>query len=146
MNKRARLRFAAFALITLGIPALAQSAPLDPRTATYELRIYYPAPGKMDALNARFREHTLKIFEKHGMTNVAYWNEPATPAAPNGRLVYVLAFPDKAARDADWEAFRTDPEWLAVVAASEAGGKLVEKIDSSLMSLTDYSPPPTLSR
>ncbi|GAA0437603.1 MULTISPECIES: NIPSNAP family protein [Sphingomonas] len=121
-------------------PAIAQSPALDPKTAVYELRIYYPAPGKLAALNARFREHTLTLFAKHGMHNVAYWNEQPTAEAPEGRLVYVLAYPSREAREASWKAFGADPEWRAVVATSEAGGKLVTKIDSVFMTLADYSP------
>lgn len=128
------------ALLASGV-AQAEPAKLDPKTAVYELRTYYPAPGKAAALNARFREHTLGLFAKHGMTNVAYWNELPTDAAPEGRVVYVLAYPSRAARDADWAAFGKDPEWQKVVAASEAAGKLVTKVDSVFMTATDYSPP-----
>ncbi|WP_082474711.1 NIPSNAP family protein [Sphingomonas sp. Leaf343] len=118
----------------------------DPRTAIYELRTYYPAPGKLAALNARFREHTLALFARHGMTNVAYWNEAPSPEAPDGRVIYVLAYPDRAARDAAWKAFGSDPEWRAIAAASEANGKLVAKVDSVFMTMTDYSPPLSLKR
>lgn len=128
------------ALLASGV-AQAEPAKLDPKTAVYELRTYYPAPGKAAALNARFREHTLGLFAKHGMTNVAYWNELPTDAAPEGRVVYVLAYPSRATRDADWAAFGKDPEWQKVVAASEAAGKLVTKVDSVFMTATDYSPP-----
>lgn len=138
--------FACLALATTAAPAFAQHAALDPQTAVYELRIYYPAPGKLAALNARFREHTLKLFEKHGMRNVAYWNEQPTKDAPEGRVVYVLAYPSREAREADWKAFGADPEWRAVVAASEADGKLVTKVDSVFMTMADYSPPITLPR
>src|SRR4051812_30463746 len=101
------MRFAIFAYLALAAaaPALAQAPANDPRAATYELRTYYPAPGKLAALNSRFRDHTLKLFAKHGMRNVAYWNEIPTPEAPEGRLIYVLAYPSRAARDADWKAF-----------------------------------------
>lgn len=138
--------FASFALAAIAAPVLAQSVALDPRTAVYELRTYYPAPGKLAALNARFREHTLRLFEKHGMRNVAYWNEQPTKEAPDGRVIYVLAYPSRAARDASWNAFGADPEWRAVAAKSEAGGKLVAKVDSVFMTMTDYSPTIGLSR
>lgn len=132
-------------LACLALPAIATSAPaqqsaLDPQAAFYELRIYYPAPGKLAALNARFRNHTLGLFAKHGMRNVAYWNEQPTEGAPEGRVVYVLAYPSRAARDESWKAFGADPEWRAVVATSEAGGKLVTKVDSVFMTMADYSP------
>ncbi|MEH3120415.1 MAG: NIPSNAP family protein [Sphingomonas phyllosphaerae] len=136
-----RMIWAGVAAMLASGMAQAEPARLDPKTAVYELRTYYPAPGKTAALNARFREHTLGLFAKHGMTNVAYWNEIATDAAPEGRVVYVLAYPSRAARDADWAAFGKDPEWQKVVAASEAGGKLVTKVDSVFMTATDYSPP-----
>lgn len=129
-----------FALTTNVAAAPAEQMPLDARAGVYELRIYYPAPGKLAALNNRFREHTMKLFEKHGMRNVAYWNEQATADAPEGRLVYLLAYPSREAREADWKAFVEDPEWQSVQSASEANGKLVAKVDSIFMTMTDYSP------
>ncbi len=138
---RRMLGAAMAAAMLAGGVAQAEPATLDPATAVYELRTYYPAPGKAAALNARFREHTMALFAKHGMTNVAYWNEIATAAAPEGRLVYVLAYPSRAARDADWAAFGKDPAWQKVVATSEAAGKLVTKVDSVFMTAADYSPP-----
>jgi hypothetical protein len=138
--------FACFALSVITVPATAQAPALDAAAAVYELRIYYPAPGKLAALNARFRDHTLKLFARHGMRNVAYWNELPTTEAPEGRVVYVLAYPSRTARDEDWKAFGADPDWRAVVAASEANGKLVTKVDSIFMTMTDYSPPLTLPR
>lgn len=132
--------FAALALAASAAPAPAQRAPLDARTAVYELRTYYPAPGKLDALNARFRNHTMKLFEKHGMRNVAYWNEQPTKEVPEGRLIYVLAHRSRDAASASWKTFGADPEWRAMVAKSEADGKLVAKIDSVFMTMADYSP------
>lgn len=136
---------ASLASAAIVIPAAAQDTALDPRTALYELRVYHPHPGKLDALNARFREHTLALFEKHGMRNVAYWIEPPSEQSPDGKVIYVLAFPSREARDASWAAFVADPEWQAVAAASEAGGKLVARVDSTFMSLADYSPPVSLA-
>lgn len=145
------MRPALFALpaILAGIATVAVSAPaprpaLDPRTAIYELRTYYPGPGKLAALNARFREHTLALFVRHGMTNVAYWNEAPSQTYPDGRVIYVLAYPSRDAREQSWKAFGSDPEWRAVAAASEANGKLVTKVDSVFMTMTDYSPPLSL--
>ncbi|MET3826412.1 hypothetical protein ABIC16_002105 [Sphingomonas sp. PvP055] len=142
------MRFA-LACLALSVPALpvsAQETAVNAQTLVYELRVYYPAPGKLAALNTRFREHTLGLFAKHGMRNVAYWNEMPTEAAPEGRVVYVLAYPSRAARDVSWKAFTEDPEWRSVAAASEAGGKLVTKVDSVFMTLADYSPPLILKR
>lgn len=141
MIRMFRAAVALLATASIATVALAKPARLDAKTAVYELRIYHAAPGKLEALNARFREHTLKIFEKHGMTNVAYWNEMPNADAPNGRVVYVLAYPSREAREADWLAFRADPEWQAAAAASEANGKLVDKVESIFMTPTDYSPP-----
>jgi hypothetical protein len=133
-------------LAAVAAPSLAQAPRLDPKTAIYEMRIYYPAPGKSAALNARFRGHTTKLFAKHGMKNVAYWNEQPTAEQPDGRLVYVMAYPSRAARDASWKAFVSDPEWLAVQSASEANGKIVAKVESIFMTMADYSPLKTLPR
>ncbi len=103
----------------------------------YELRVYYAADGKLDTLNARFREHTLKLFEKHGMTNIGYWM-PAENS--DHKLYYILAFPDRAARDASWKAFGADPEWKAVAAATEKDGRIVTKVESTILHATDFSP------
>ena len=138
-----RLASAFLALSTIAAPISAQEAALDPREALYELRVYHPNPGKFDTLNKRFREHTLKLFEKHGMRNVAYWVEQPSEQAPGGKVIYVLAFPSREARDASFQAFVADPEWQRVAAASEVDGKLIAKIDSTFMSLADYSPPLT---
>jgi len=105
----------------------------------FELRAYTAAPGKMDALNARFREHTAKLFEKHGMSNIGYWN-PADLKEAGNKLVYLLAFPSQEAADASWKAFRADPEWKTVQKASEQNGKLVTKVESVFLKPTDYSP------
>ena len=105
----------------------------------YELRIYHVVPGKLDELLARFRDHTMKIFERHGMKNVAYWTPVDDPQKGN-TLIYILQHPSRTAADANWTAFRDDPEWKSVKAKSEENGKLVEKVDSTYMRLTDFSP------
>jgi hypothetical protein len=103
----------------------------------FELRTYHAADGKLDALNARFRNHTLALFEKHGITNLGYW----VPQQNEGQvLIYLLAYPDKAAREASWKAFLADPVWQAAKAESEKEGKLVAKVESRFLHLTDYSP------
>jgi hypothetical protein len=108
------------------------------QTQIYEMRTYDAEPGKFDRLNARFRDHTLKLFARHGMTSVGYWAEEEVA---NGRLVYILAYPGREAREASWAAFRADPEWQAAAKASEVDGKLVAKVTSVFMRMTDYSPP-----
>ena len=102
----------------------------------YELRTYYTPEGKLDALNARFRNHTMKLFEKHGMKNIMYW----TPVDKPNTLIYVIAHKDKDAADASWKAFREDPEWKKVAEETQRDGKLVEKVESVYMTPTDYSP------
>src|ERR1051325_11784123 len=103
----------------------------------YELRTYYAAPGKLDDLQARFRDHTMKIFEKHNMMNIGYW---VPMDNPDNQLIYVLAFPSREAHDQAWKEFGGDPEWKEVSKRSEANGRLGTKVESLLMSATDYSP------
>jgi NIPSNAP len=105
----------------------------------YELRIYHVVPGKLDALLARFRDHTMKIFERHGMKNVAYWTPVDEPQKSN-TLIYILEHPSRAAAVDNWKSFQDDPEWKKVKEKSEENGKLVEKVDSTYMSMTDFSP------
>lgn len=112
----------------------------DPASTTvYELRVYHANEGKLDDLVKRFREHTTKLFEKHGMKNVAYWTALDEPAKST-TLIYVLAHPSREAAAANWKSFQDDPEWKSVRDKSEENGKLVEKVDSTYMALTDFSP------
>jgi hypothetical protein len=115
------------------------SAHAQTKDRVFELRTYTAEDGKLEALHARFRDHTTKIFQKHGMTNVGYWSPADEPLAKN-TLVYLLAFPSREAAKQSWAAFRNDPEWKKVQAESEAQGKLVKKVDSVFMNPTDYSP------
>jgi hypothetical protein len=105
----------------------------------FELRTYHAAPGKMEALHARFRDHTCKLFQKHGMSIVGFWS-PMKPEEGQKLLVYLLAYPSKEAADKSWKDFRDDPEWKAAREASEKDGKLVEKVESLYLNPTDYSP------
>jgi len=105
----------------------------------YELRVYHCSEGKLPDLLKRFREHTKRIFEKHGMKNIAYWTPMDEPQKSN-TLIYILAHPSREAAAANWKAFSADPEWQSVQKASEANGKIVEKVDSTFMILTDFSP------
>ena len=108
-------------------------------TMVYELRIYHVYEGKLDDLLRRFREHTMKLFEKHGIKNLAYWT-PTDEPLKGKTLVYMLAHPNRDAATANRQAFRDDPEWQSVRDKSEANGKLVEKIESTFLVLTDFSP------
>ena len=113
--------------------------PAHDSTAVYELRIYHAAPGKLPDLLARFRDHTMKIFARHGIESVAYWTPWDEPEKSN-TLIYILRHPSREAADANWKVFQDDPNWKSVKEKSEANGKLVEKVDSTFMALTDFSP------
>lgn len=108
-------------------------------TRVFELRVYHTLPGRLPALQARFRDHTLAIFKKHGMTSVGYWTPQDSPGSEN-TLIYILAHDSRDAAKQHWAEFAQDPEWKAVSKASEADGKIVEKIDSTFMVPSDYSP------
>jgi len=105
----------------------------------FELRIYHAAPGKMKALHARFRDHTNKLFKKHGMTLIGYWT-PTDEKEAEKKLYYILAYPSKEAGEKSWKAFREDPDWSTAREASEKNGKLVAKVESVYLNPTDYSP------
>ena len=105
----------------------------------YELRTYTTEPGRLPALNARFRDHTMKLFEKHGMKNEMYW-VPTDEKLKENTLIYILSHASLDAAAKSWDGFRNDPEWKKAQAASEKDGKIVAKADSVYMTLTDYSP------
>ncbi len=126
----------AFSQVSLTTTAQAYSADKAEASMLYELRTYTTPEGKLDALNARFRDHTMKLFEKHGMKNIMYW----TPVDKPNTLIYVIAHKDKDAADASWEGFRNDPEWKRVAEESQRDGRLVQKVESVYMKQTDYSP------
>jgi len=115
------------------------SNPKPSSTTVYELRVYHAALAKLGELLARFRDHTIKIFDRHGIKSVAYWTPVDAPQKSN-TLVYILEHPSREAATANWNAFREDPEWKSVKAKSEAKGDLVEKVDSTYLALTDFSP------
>jgi len=116
-----------------------ESADAGASTGVYELRVYHAAQGKLNDLLARFREHTVKIFDRHGMKSVAYWTPLDEPEKSN-TLIYILQHPSREIATANWKSFQDDPEWKSVRDKSEANGKLVEKVDSTFMALTDFSP------
>ncbi len=118
------------------LPGTAAVAADKPDTRLFEMRVYYAAPGKLDALNARFRDHTVRLFAKHGMTNLGYF---VPTSNTENKLIYFLAFPDRAAHAAAWKAFINDPEWMAARAASEKDGKLIDRIENAFLTATDYS-------
>lgn len=125
------------AIMTTPATAADKEAKKDERV--FEMRVYYAPPGKMKDLQARFRDHTTKLFEKHGMTIIGFWN-PTDPKEADVKLIYILAYPSKDAADKSWAAFRADPDWTKARTESEKNGKLVEKVESTYMKPTDYSP------
>ena len=120
-------------MLATSLPAFAA----EPDTRCFEMRTYYAAEGKLDALLARFRDHTVKLFEKHGITNVGYW---VPIENKDQKLVYVIAFPRREERDKRWKEFGADPDWQKARVASEAIGKLVQKVESVFLSATNFSP------
>lgn len=105
----------------------------------FELRIYKTNPGKLEALHARFRDHTMKLFAKHGIESVGYWT-PAEGEEAKDTLIYLVAFPNAEAQKKAWDAFRADPDWKKAKADSEKDGVLVKKVESKNLKATDYSP------
>ncbi len=121
------------------------SSPPSPSLARdsrfFEMRTYHAAPGKLEALHARFRDFTNKLFAKHGMQMVGYWVPMNKEGQSENTLVYILAFPSREAHDKAWKDFTGDPEWHAVKAETEKNGPLLAgKPESFFMTATDYSP------
>jgi len=130
-------------LSSLAAITLAAGLPSSIRAAdapVYELRIYTTHEGKLPDLLKRFREHTCKIFEKHGMTNIGYWVPVEKADGAENTLIYVISHPSRAAAKDNWAAFGKDPEWQAAAKASEANGKILAKIESIFMTTVPYSP------
>src|SRR5262245_45065147 len=106
-------------------------------TRVFELRIYYANPGKMEALHARFKNHTNKLLEKHAMQLVDFWTDAKEP---DRKWYWIIAHKSKDAAAASWKSFTQDPDWKAAKAKSEEGGALVERFESIYLNPTDYSP------
>lgn len=121
-----------------GAVALAEASTV-PADRVFELRTYTAAEGKHGALLTRFRDHTLRIFEKHGMTNVGYWTPQDEEGAGN-TLVYLLAHESRAAAERSWAAFLEDPEWQSVAEASQRDGRLIVGLERVYLDPTDFSP------
>jgi hypothetical protein len=126
------LRFIAKLALLIGMVTMANAE-------VYELRTYTTLPGRLDALNARFRNHTVKLFEKHGMKNIGYWVPQDEPRKSN-TLIYVVSHKSREAAARSWDAFRKDPDWIKARDASEKDGKIVDKVESVFMDAVDYSP------
>jgi hypothetical protein len=138
MERRTMLQGMGAALMMSAAGANAQEGATS-GSVVYELRVYHALEGKLDDLLRRFRDHTVALFTRHGLKSVAYWTPTDEPL--KGRtLVYILEHPSRDAAAANWKSFQADPEWVKVKDASEANGKLVDKIDSTYMTMTDFSP------
>ena len=133
-------------LLAAALTIAASIAPLTLHAAgaqderLFERRTYLAAPGKFEELHARFREHTQKLFEKHGIAVIGYWVPTEEKDGATNTLIYMLAFANRAEHDRQWKEFGADPDWQAVWKASEANGKLVTKVESVFLKATDYSP------
>jgi len=119
-----------------GLIRSSQSEDPKPESMVYELRTYTTLEGRLPALHARFADHTMRLFEKHGMQNVIYW----VPADRENTLVYVLAHKSREAADASWKGFIGDPEWHAARDASEKDGKIVARVERQYLLPVEYSP------
>lgn len=129
------------ALLAVGFSVASPAPARAADTAVYELRTYTTEPGKLDALLARFRDHTCKLFEKHGMVNVGYWVPLDAKDGAGVKLVYLLKHQSREAAAASWKAFSADPAWQAARKASEAAGKILAKSPEAVfLRATDYSP------
>ena len=129
--------FAAGSFVTARLTRPVQA--LAAANRVFEMRTYHTPEGRLPGLEKRFRDHTLRIFEKHDMKNVGYWVPQDAPAHAN-TLIYIISHESREAAKANWAAFSSDPEWKKVSAESQVDGKLVEKVDSVFMDATDYSP------
>ena len=141
-NNRFRVRLGltifVLGLISGSIIQLANVAEAQSSNRVFELRTYTTLPGRLDALHARFAQHTIRLFERHGMTNIGYFSPQDLPLAEN-TLIYILAHNSREAAEASWEAFVADPEWQRVFEESQRDGRIVEKLESIFLDATDYS-------
>ncbi|WP_254507380.1 NIPSNAP family protein [Anatilimnocola floriformis] len=131
---------AGLVLLGLGVVSTLSATAQEKAVAArvYELRTYTTHPGRLPALNKRFADHTMKLFEKHGMKNEMYW-VPTDPKLADNTLIYIISHESEEAAKKSWDAFRADPDWVKARDASEADGKIVLKVESVFMKKTDYS-------
>jgi hypothetical protein len=131
------------AIFALGLFAgmaiqIADDAQAQTTSRVFELRTYTTHPGRLAELHARFGDHTVQLFERHGMTNVGYFQPQDAPLAEN-TLIYLLAHDSREAAAASWDAFRNDPEWQRVAEESRRNGRLVANVESVFLDPTSYS-------
>lgn len=128
------------ALLMTAVVATNWASAEDKAARVFEIRTYYAAPGKMDDLHARFRNHTCELFKKHGMELIGFWEPVDEKSGKGEKMVYILAYPSREAATASWKAFGSDPVWQKARNESEKNGKLVAKVESVFLNSLDYSP------
>ena len=134
-----RFKTSARVIMKLALAILLTAGLSTAYARVFEIRTYTTSQ-KMDVLKALFRDHSLALFKKHGLEVIGFWIPEDAPLSEN-TLVYMLAFPDREAAKARWEAFHNDPEWLKVRADFEAKrGKIVDNIESLFVTPVDFSP------
>ncbi|MFM7594540.1 MAG: NIPSNAP family protein [Isosphaeraceae bacterium] len=127
-------------LMLSAVVAMASGARAEDKPArVFEMRTYYAAPGKMDDLHARFRDHTCALFKKHGMELIGFWEPVDAKSGKGEKMVYILAYPSREAATASWKAFGADPVWQKARTESEKNGKLEAKVESVFLNGLDYS-------
>jgi hypothetical protein len=133
------------ALLSLALPAFAdepekaRDSAASSGSRVFELRTYHTHEGRLDALNKRFRDHTCRLFQKHGMELIGFWTPQDEKDGKDTTLVYLLAFPSRDAAKKSWAAFQADPDWVKAREESEKDGKIVSKVTSVFLDPTDYS-------
>ena len=136
MNRFSFLTLSACSLLSILSTSLSAA-----ESKVYELRIYVTNEGKLDALLARFRDHTCKLFEKHGIENIGYWLPIEKADGADNTLIYIVAHPSRDEAKANWKAFGADPDWQTARKASEESGRILAKPPESIfMSSTEYTP------
>jgi hypothetical protein len=140
MNRRSALQGMTAMVAAFALQTQAQNSAAYAASTVFELRIYHCNEGKLPALLSRFRDHTVGIFNRHGITSVGYWTPADDGPLKDRTLFYMLKYPSREEATTRWKAFQTDPEWVKVRATSEFDGKLVEHVDSTFLALTDFSP------
>tara|TARA_B100000579_G_C22759154_1_gene818058 strand:+ start:826 stop:1245 length:420 start_codon:yes stop_codon:yes gene_type:complete len=135
LNKKNKYMVLLAAFVVSSVFGL-ESVQAEEKSRIFEMRTYYASEGKLEELKARFRDHTVDLFKKHGMINIGYW----VPAEnKDNKLIYILAYSSKEAREKSWKGFLNDPDWKEAFKASIKNGRLVKKIENDFLKGTDFS-------
>jgi hypothetical protein len=135
------LRLCAVAIIVsvAGLLLTYRSARAQNVNRVFEMRIYHTLPGRLPALQANFRDHNIQFLKKHGITSIGYWTPQDSPASDN-TLIFIVAHDSREAAAKNWKEFAEDPEWQKFAKASQVDGKIIDKVETTFMIPTDYSP------